>query len=164
MKKILLKYARYNQWANAIMLNLVKKEGGAWLDKEVSSSFSSIRKTVMHMADAEYIWYSRLSEMKPELILSSIPSKSGVSMDMLAELDQKLVNLIVAKEEDYFNRMTSYKNLKGDPFQTVNSSVFWQIFNHATFHRGQIITLMRLHGYAGSVESMDFIAFDRLGA
>ena len=163
MKQTLLRYARYNQWANASILNLVKKEGHSFLDKEMTSSFNSIRKTILHIADAEYIWYARLTEVKAELIISGLPSKTGMGLEALTELDQKHVNLILSKEEDFFNLFTAYQNLKGEAFRTVNSAIFWQVFNHATFHRGQVVTLMRMNGYTGLVESTDFIGFDRLG-
>jgi uncharacterized damage-inducible protein DinB len=163
MKQTLIKYAHYNQWANAIMLKLVKSEGTAFLDKENSSSHTSLRKTILHMADAEYLWYTRLTEMNLEQALTGIPSKIGADMDVLSVLDQKHLAFLQSQEDSYFSKSTSYKNLKGDPFTTVNSSIFWQVFNHATFHRGQVVMMMRQNGYKGSIESTDFIAFDRLG-
>lgn len=157
MKETLLKYARYNQWANARLINLVQTQAPQLLDREIASSFNSIKKTILHVADAEYIWHVRMTGGTAD----KIPGQSGAGIEVLAECDQKLIDLVASKDDAYFSQSTSYKNIKGEPFTNNNFAIFWHVFNHSTFHRGQIVTQFRNGGFSAPVDSTDFITFER---
>jgi uncharacterized damage-inducible protein DinB len=62
--------------------------------------------------------------------------------------------------EEGVNRRIDYKLLNGQP----SSSVFWHMFqhvvNHATYHRGQVTTMLRQLG-ATPPKPMDLIAYYR---
>jgi uncharacterized damage-inducible protein DinB len=60
MKDLVLQYARYNVWANKLMIDTMLKLDEATLDKDITSSFTSIRQTVYHSWGAEHIWLQRL--------------------------------------------------------------------------------------------------------
>jgi uncharacterized damage-inducible protein DinB len=59
MKEILTDLAFYNIWANQLLLdtliNCRRKT-----KQELPSSFKSLYKTVLHMLDAESIWWQRM--------------------------------------------------------------------------------------------------------
>lgn len=158
MKDILIKYARYNQWANAKLVSVITTQAPQLLEKEIASSFNSIKGTILHMADAEYIWHVRLTNGAPD----KIPGKSGAGIEALAKLDQVWVDFISAKDEKYFTQSTDYKTIKGDPFTNNNFAILMHLFNHSTFHRGQVVTQLRNGGFTGVIDSTDFISFERL--
>ena len=158
MKITLTKLARYNQWANKILVNLIQTQAPELLEKEIDSSFNTLKKTILHMADAEYVWYCRLTNVP----FDKVPSKIGAGIEALATQDQKIIDFIESKDDAYFGQNTEYKNLKGDPFTNMNFSILTHLFNHGTFHRGQIVTMLRNGGYKGHIDSTDFIAFERL--
>ena len=60
MKRILLDYTRYNSWANARVIEILKTLNDQALDQALGGSFSTIRNTVNHIWGAESIWYQRL--------------------------------------------------------------------------------------------------------
>ncbi len=158
MKVILLKLAAYNVWANTKIINLLKAQAPQLIEKEIASSFNSIHKTLIHMADAEYVWHCRLTTIS----YTEIPSKTEKPIDILKETSQKMLDLVQSKEDNYFSKSTAYKNMKGEDFTNVNDSILLHVFNHGTFHRGQVISMMRNAGFKGHIESTDFIAFERL--
>lgn len=158
MKNTLLKLAAYNQWANAKIIDLLKAETPQLIEKEIASSFNSINKTLMHIADAEYIWHCRLNNLP----FTNVPGKSGKTIDVLKETNKQLLDFVSAKDESYFSHNTTYKTLKGEPFTNNNFAILLHVFNHGTFHRGQVISMMRNAGYSGAIESTDLIAFERL--
>ncbi len=158
MKETLFKYARYNFWANEKLVQTIITKAPELLDKEIISSFNSIRKTILHMADAGYIWHCRMSGAAPD----KMPGKSGAGIEALAETDQRLIDFIIRQSESYFTQSTDYKSIKGDPFTNNNFAIFWHVFNHGTFHRGQIVSMMRNGGYKEPIDSTDFISFERL--
>jgi len=158
MKITLLNLARYNQWANKILVNLVQTQAPELLEKEIDSSFNTLKKTILHIADAEYIWHCRLTNVP----FDKIPSKIGAGIEALEVQDQKIIAFIESKEDAYFAEHTEYKTLKGDSFTNMNFSILTHLFNHGTFHRGQIVTMLRNGGFKGHIESTDFISFERL--
>jgi uncharacterized damage-inducible protein DinB len=123
MKTTLLKLAEYNRWANAKIIDLLKTQAPELIEKEIASSFNSIKKTILHMADAEYIWHCRLTNSS----FPDIPSKLESPIDSLKETDQKIMDLVQSKEDAYFSKETAYKNLKGEDFTNVNGSILLHI-------------------------------------
>jgi len=157
MKELLIKYALYNQWANAKLVSLLTDKAPGFIEKEITSSYTSIKQTFLHIADAELIWHCRLTDAPfPEL-----PSKTGRPVEYIKETNKLLLDFVSSKDEAYFTQTTSYKNLKGEAFTNVNSAILMHIFNHATFHRGQIVSMLRNAGYTGQIDSTDFISFER---
>ena len=86
--QILHRYVDFNFWANDLLLSLIEKElTEAKLDKEIISSFPSLRKTVYHIWDAEDIWFKRLNGESP---------KDGISENFngnFPEAKQKILSL-----------------------------------------------------------------------
>lgn len=158
MKENILKYARYNQWANEKLVHIIKTQAAELLEKEIASSFNTIKKTMLHMADAEYIWHARLTNSAPDAMPGKAPN---AGTDSLAVTNKMLVAFIETKDESFFSGSTSYKSLKGEAYTSNNYSILWHVFNHGTFHRGQIITMLRNGGFGGRLDQTDFIAFER---
>jgi len=158
MKENLLKYARYNQWANNILLTLLTTNAPEFIEKEIASSYPTIKHTLLHIADAELIWYSRLINTS----FPKLPSLTNQSIVCIKDADKILIDYISSKGNDYFKQFTTYKNMKGEEFTTVNDAIFMHVFNHSTFHRGQIVSMLRTAGYTNQIESSDFISYERI--
>ena len=60
MKELLRQFAAYNTWANQRLCELVLTQPEEVLKQEVVSSFSSLYLTLLHMWDAESIWWQRI--------------------------------------------------------------------------------------------------------
>ena len=141
MKEFIIQYASYNLWANKRIAELIVALDASVLDKEVKSSFPSIRKTVHHIWDAELIWMARLNGE----LLSWPPSAQFQSpaINQFTQTSQAFVSFIEAKDESFLNSKTTYTNTQGKQFTNVNSGIITHCMNHSTFHRGQLITILR---------------------
>ncbi|RYZ19748.1 MAG: hypothetical protein EOP49_48120, partial [Sphingobacteriales bacterium] len=60
MKEMLVQYAGYHNWANGLLLDLIKSLPETQQRHEVRSSFNSLYSTLLHMLDAENIWWQRM--------------------------------------------------------------------------------------------------------
>ncbi|MGZ3860555.1 MAG: DinB family protein, partial [Flavisolibacter sp.] len=60
MKELLLQFAAYNLWANQLFGERLISLPEEKQKQTVASSFDSLLKTVVHMWDAEAIWWQRL--------------------------------------------------------------------------------------------------------
>ena len=55
----------------------------------------------------------------------------------------------------------SYQNIRGQDFNNTVGQIIAHVMNHGTFHRGQIITMLRGAGYK-DLKQTDLIAFFRV--
>jgi uncharacterized damage-inducible protein DinB len=61
---------------------------------------------------------------------------------------------------DYVNRLIEYKTIKGETFATRAGEIALHVVNHSTFHRGQMITILRELGQE-NLPATDFIFYTR---
>lgn len=161
MAYTLQQHIRYNLWANEKIALFLSKADESIFDTEVSSSFSSLRKTVYHIWDAEVIWLKRL---KGESI-SEWPSKSfaGNREQCLKEFiahTRQLANFVEACDEAQQQAIITYKNLKGEELHSTVQEIVMHVVNHGTFHRGQLVTMLRGLGFT-DLQSTDLITYLR---
>ena len=162
MKSLLVNYTNYNVWANDRITNFLKDEvSEEQLTKEIISSFPSLRKTLFHIWDAEGIWLARLNGSSPSFGLSnSFAGSTKEAYTALLSNSKKIVEHVEAKDESYFEKLLQYSNTKGDKFENSVHDVVQHCMNHSTFHRGQIITMLRQLGFT-KLFPTDYIAFCR---
>ena len=161
MKELLLNYARYNLWANKRICDFLLQAEEEKLNREISSSFSSIKKTCAHVLGAEAIWVMRLHGTSP----SSPPVPyEEMSMSEIAGLwqdkSQEMIDYIESKTESELVKALSYKNLAGQSFTNSIRDIMHHVMNHGTYHRGQLITMLRQEGYT-KLFPTDYIVFCR---
>jgi uncharacterized damage-inducible protein DinB len=161
MKELLLNYARFNLWANQRVCDFLLGAEEEKLHHEINSSFSSILKTCAHVLGAESIWVMRLHGTSP-----AAPPAKYEEMPMIEiatrwqNKSQEMINYIENKTETELMQMLSYKNLAGQSFTNAVRDIMQHVFNHGTYHRGQIVTMLRQVGYTRLFPT-DYIAFCR---
>lgn len=161
MKELLLNFTKYNLWANTKITAFLQKLSPPLLDKELISSFKTIRGTVYHICDAEQIWYNRLAGIS----FSSWPSESfnGTDTDFMklfTEQSRKFTEYAESKSESELLDRIDYKSLEGKEFTSKISDIVLHCMNHSTFHRGQIVTMLRNVGFT-ELGSTDYIMYSR---
>jgi uncharacterized damage-inducible protein DinB len=149
----------YNLWANSKLTEVIKNLKPIELEKEITSSFPTIRKTVFHIWDAEYIWLKRLQGES----LDSFPSKnydSSVAIEKFLDCSQEWVNFTATKQDAFYEQACNYKNLALKDFSNSTSEILQHCMNHSTYHRGQLVTMLR-QLEKENIPSTDFINFLR---
>jgi uncharacterized damage-inducible protein DinB len=163
MKKLFEQLAAYNVWANhRIIFILEQLDENEWY-KTIPSSFSSLYKTVLHVWDAESIWWQRM-RLHEHIVVPSAnfdPSLKDACNGWLHQ-GMEWENFIKSDQftEEVINSKLIYKNSKGEEFFQPVSEIILHLFNHSTYHRGQLVTML----HALEVEklpSTDFIVFTR---
>ena len=161
MAHTLINHLSYNLWANERIGHLLMAHEDDIIYAEHKSSFASIAKTVLHIWDAEVIWLTRIKG----IALTDWPSKkfAGGKPEMLKGLinsSTELVQFVTEKGEPFQQEKLVYKNLKGESYENTIDEILFHLINHGTYHRGQIITLLRESGVAQMV-STDLINWFR---
>ncbi len=161
MKEILSSYASYNYWANEHLLNVVLKLNEAQQEKIIESSFSSVQKTFLHIWDAENIWWQRM-KLHEQIIVPSL--NANYSMQEIAnnilQQDKQWIEWINNASENQLQHVFAYYNLKKEYFKQPIWQAIHHLFNHSTYHRGQIVTMLRQLGIT-KIPSTDFINWIR---
>ena len=141
---VIKNYAQYNVWANQRIATFVSMQPPYLMQKEVSSSFNSVWKTIEHLYQAESFWILLITQAydfdnpQPEKKLHPEHNLNEF-MTQTKRLNELVQNL------GYMELQTEILT----PF-SVNRfpilDLLHHVFNHATQHRGQLITIFRQLG------------------
>jgi uncharacterized damage-inducible protein DinB len=151
----------YHYWARDRVLDAVDPLTPEQFTRDLGSSFKSVRDTLAHIYSAEWAWYSRWLGTSPtsQLPPEQFPDVASIRRAW-REQETKLRAFLDDLGEEGITRVIEYKLLSGQP----GASPFWQmlqhVVNHASYHRGQVTTMLRQLG-APPAKSMDMIAYYR---
>ncbi|MBS1774972.1 MAG: hypothetical protein JSS64_01675 [Bacteroidetes bacterium] len=163
MKEILQQFAAYNIWANQKIIDTLLLLPPSDLNKEVESSFNTLTKTVYHVWSAEAIWIQRLGLIEHPNWVEKTFLGSFKEGTILWQKASKDLMLFIEKQyhDAAFEHVVQYYDRKGQMQKNRVGDVLLHVFNHSTFHRGQMITQLRQVG-AKTIPNTDLIAFARL--
>lgn len=161
MKELLLQYAKYNVWANELLLATINRLPETQHRAEVVSSFPSLYQTILHMLDAETIWWQRM-KLQENITVPSMSFRGDMQELVAALLKQNKTWLqwIQQAPPHAFEHEFFYSNSKRERFKQPVSDVLMQIFNHGSFHRGQLVSILRQLG-VDKIPQTDFIVWSR---
>jgi uncharacterized damage-inducible protein DinB len=151
----------YHYWARDRVLDAAAAISGDEFLAARSNSFSSIRDTLAHMYFAEWAWYSRWQGQSP----TALPDPGrfqdvGGLRAAWQGLEQQVRGFVDPLDDAGLAREVEYRLLSGVEAVTPLWQMIQHIVNHASYHRGQVTTMLRQAG-AQPPKSMDLIAFYR---
>lgn len=161
MKDLLLRYAMYNIWANQRMLTLLNGLSDEQLDKDWGSSHGTLRKTIYHIWDAESIWFQRLQLISPVLIPThSFTGDWEEFTHLFTRQSEQLKDFVGTASDMKLAHTIEYQSsAKGTRKSAVVHAIL-TVFNHSTFHRGQLVTMLRQSGVS-KIPPTDFIVYTK---
>ena len=160
-KQYFIELAEFNIWANTIVCGWLENISDEQWTKEISSSFNSIQETVLHTISAEKAWLERFKK-NPNIVWLQNEFK-GTKEEHIKLWKQTSTNLktfIDAFGENDLNTNLDFKRLNGEAFSMPYYQLFAHVVNHATYHRGQLVTMLRQVGFT-KVGSTDLLGVYR---
>jgi uncharacterized damage-inducible protein DinB len=156
-------YASYNLWANKKLVNWLKTKPLDIVECSVSSSFPSIRLTLVHIWDVERSWLGNLLQVQTE---------SNYGKDYDGPLEEVFESVVKQSEalDAYVRSLTETSLQEGckfmipirwpewDEFVRPRFEIIQHCLNHSSYHRGQIVTIARNVGLTDPPNT-DFISF-----
>lgn len=161
MKKVFTRYAAYNVWANQRMADCIINLPDEQLHREITSSFNSVYKTLLHLWDVESVWWQRVKLQ--EVVEWPGVKFQGTAKELAANLmkqSNQWKEWIDNSTEAALEHEFIYKNSKKEQFKQPVFEVLQQLFNHQSFHRGQLVTMLRQVGVE-KLPATDIIVFLR---
>ena len=160
-KAYFIELAEYNIWANNIMLSWLDKIMDEQWEMHVVSSFNSIAETVLHITSAERIWLERLNKAEsPVWLQSSFKGTRNEIVELWKNASAGLKKFIDGFKESDLKEKLVFRRINGDRYEMPHYQVFAHIFNHSTYHRGQLVTMLRQVGFT-DIGSTDMLVFFR---
>ncbi len=160
-KNYFIELADYNLWANTIVCNWLEQITEEQWSREIVSSFSSVQQTVLHIISAEYAWLERFKR-NPEIVWLQ-PSFKGTKDEHITlwkQTSQELKKFISEFEENQLSVKLEFTRLNGDVYTMPFYQLFAHVVNHAAYHRGQLVTMLRQTGFT-NVQSTDLLGYYR---
>ena len=161
MKKLLTQYSAYHQWANQQLFDFILKYPKELHVQEVKGSFPCLYKTILHMWDAEAVWWQRLKLMEQIVVPSE--GYSGELKDIVqAHMKQSRIwhEWIVNAQEHMFEHEFIYYSSRKEKFKQATYQVIHHVFNHGTYHRGGLVNILRQFDIQ-DIPQTDFIVWGR---
>jgi uncharacterized damage-inducible protein DinB len=147
----------YTDWANERVIETIEALSDEQRAQVIPSSFPSILETLTHVTFAEWVWLRRFRGESPTA------APEGTTYP---EVLQRL-RAVAAERRDYLDELSeerlaaplSYRSLNGDPFSVRLSELLVHVANHSTYHRGQLVTMLRQLGV--KPQSTDYVLWVR---
>jgi len=142
----------YNRWANQRFFDALRRLPAEPYAREMKSSHGGIHGTLAHIVGAERNWLTRWLRSREAIALAS----SGV--DQLASLSDLRVHWEKTCDEmaQFLETLTDRKlqeavtttNPRGETFVGKIWQMIQHVVDHSSYHRGQIVTMLRQLGMA----------------
>jgi uncharacterized damage-inducible protein DinB len=148
----------YNAWANQRTIAGCESVSNEQFLQQVGGSFGSVRNTLAHIMDVEWIYHERWNGRSPSVFPTA--ENYGDLSQIKARwktVDADVGYFVQALSGEEISQVIEYQNIKG----VLQNYPLWEtmqhLVNHSTYHRGQVTTLLRQVG--GTAQASDMLLF-----
>ncbi|RUT70174.1 DUF664 domain-containing protein [Flavobacterium cupreum] len=151
--------ADYTIWADTIVIGWLNQLNEEQWNQSRTSSFSSIKQTALHIASAEKVWIDFWNnEPTPVFLAAHFTGTTKELTTIWEEASAGMKKIIEECPEEEYTRDVIFSYPRGGN----GKMEFWQtvshIVNHSTYHRGQLVTLLRQAGFT-NLSSIDLATY-----
>lgn len=137
----------YTRWADDRILRTALEISNEQFTRDMGSSFRSIRDTLVHILTVHWVWVSRWEGISPREIPREWKECTQIELRRAwTEVSHRQSAFIAELSEADLDRVIRYTNTAGQPFAAPLSRLLRHVVNHATYHRGQVATMLRQIG------------------
>lgn len=160
-KEYFKELADYNLWANTIACGWLEQLDDEYWRQHVVSSFNSIRETVLHMISAENAWLQRFHKKeKVDWLQATFNGTKDEHLALWKRTSTALKEFIDAFDEAKLNEPLAFKRLNGEAYSMPWYQLFAHAVNHSSYHRGQLVTMLRQLGFS-DLQATDLMIYYR---
>lgn len=155
----------YMLWADRHMLAAVRPVQPEHLTRDAGVSFGSLLGTMVHMLGAQRVWLSRFSGHPldhlpaaddfpdlPAWIHGWEETASGIEAFLAGLTDQQLAAPL------------TWTNFRGATYTQPLWQLVIHLVNHSSYHRGQVVSLLRQMGYEPPPTDLSYYFAERNAA
>lgn len=146
LKEIRILY-EYDKWALDRVLDAAAALTAEQYGKNLASSHGGIRGTLVHCYAAYEIWFARWRGESPMSLIKEeeLPTLSSLR-ERWNDFQKDIHRHFGSLTETALQAPLTYKDTKGNPYTVPLWQQMQHLVNHSTYHRGQVIALLRQIG------------------
>jgi uncharacterized damage-inducible protein DinB len=150
----------YTVWANHRVMRVAATLGIDDFKRDLASSHGGVRGTLTHMMGAEWIWLERFKGVSPTRGIDESEFADIVALrDRWTLIEEHRADWFRSVRESEVAVPVAFRTLAGVAYETPLWQLLQHVANHASYHRGQVITLLRQLG--ARTVSTDMLFWDR---
>ncbi|AWW28852.1 DNA polymerase [Echinicola strongylocentroti] len=150
-------YALYNIWANNRLISNLSEQDEQLLTEELIGSYPTIQKTILHIWYAESGWLSRLKGNGWDV--KKVTEFSGTNEELFKGWQKTSGDFKDFTYNADLEKTIQFEH-KGERFSIPTREIIQTVFNHGSFHRGQVVIMMRQLGI-NKISQTDYIEWVR---
>jgi uncharacterized damage-inducible protein DinB len=138
----------YSAWATNKIFEAVEGLPAEETTRDMKASHGSIHGTLTHLVGAEKIWLSRMTGTPDKSMLkpSDVPTLADVK-SMWEQTGFAAAKFLGTMNDRKLQETFTMSTSTGEKFTHVYAQAIQHVVDHSTYHRGQVITLMRQLGH-----------------
>ena len=151
---------KYNQWANAKILNTASNVTQEQFLASASFPHGGLRGTLVHTLFAEWIWRHRWEGTSPVVRLKPDDFPNFESLQLRwADEEKLLMSFVENVADERLNGHFFYTDTKGAPFERILWQVMVHLVNHGTQHRSEAAAILTDLGHSpGDIDLVYFLS------
>jgi uncharacterized damage-inducible protein DinB len=134
----------YSQWADERLIAVCSALTDDQYCRRLGGGFGSVQAVIAHLAGAAHAWRTRLEGGRVTTLLNEeqLPTLDAAGR----ELTQAYLVLAreAARSPEELDDLFAYRNIQGVDVQVPRWVVLRHFVNHATYHRGQLASMLRM--------------------
>jgi uncharacterized damage-inducible protein DinB len=148
----------YTLWADRTILRALRPVRPEDLVRETGSSFPSLLATMAHILGAERVWLARFlgSTVDPFPTPYDYPDLISL-LHGWEETAAGIEAFLAGLTDEQLEGQITWSNSRGESFTQPLWGPVSHLVNHSTYHRGQLVTMLRQMGY--EVPSTDLVYY-----
>lgn len=150
----------YTVWANHKVMRAAATLSVDDFKRDLKASHGGVRGTLVHAMSAEWVWLERWKGLAPPRLFDEgeFPDIVAVS-DRWSVIEGHRTSWLAGLRPEAIQESLRYRNFQGQEFEAPLWTLVQHVANHSTYHRGQVVTLLRQLG--AKAVSTDVVAWDR---
>lgn len=138
----------FNSWANNRIFDALASVPPEELTRDLQSSHGSIHATLTHLVGAEKMWVSRMVGRADKAMVTpaELPSLADIR-HLWEQTGFAMAKFLGTMSDRALSEKFTMFTTTGQQFTQIYWQAIQHVVDHSTYHRGQIITLLRQMGH-----------------
>jgi len=153
----------FNRWANHRVLSDASSLTKDDFIRDVGTSHTSVQGTLVHILWAEWLWLRRWNGQSPKQVFAPADYAEVRALETEwknVERDQQ--RFLAELTDEKLATQVAYENLQGQRWEYSLGHMMQHVVNHSSYHRGQVVTLLRQMGLVPRPTDL-LVFFDETG-
>jgi len=138
----------FNIWANRRLTDQIKSLSQEEFTRETGGSFPSIRLTLIHLLESDWLWLNRWQGKPLVLPPENWDTQTPISIsEIWLGIQEQIEQTFESKAEGTMQQAVHFITKAGAELEMPYWQTVSHMVNHATYHRGQMANMIRMMGH-----------------